>query len=119
MNPWFAFALVGTLAIIGYDVYQAGREAQAKDQAKIIRDLTNDRDTAKGNAERLELALTDANSKVLEFEANLKADLKKKAALQALAKVEAGKGEVRVKAAQAVTTSTDDVLRAYWSSYGQ
>lgn len=114
MNAWIIAGAM-MLLIAGHGFYQAGQDSQAK----TISDLTSDRDTATGNAERLELALTDANAKVLQFEANQKADLQKKAALQALAKVEAGKGEVRVKAARAVTTSTDDVLRAYWGSYGQ
>jgi predicted nucleic acid-binding Zn-ribbon protein len=119
MNPVIALTLAAMLAIIGHEVYQSGREAQAKDDAQTISDMTDARDTAKGNAERLELELTDANAKVRQFEADQKEAQAKKATLQELAKVEAGKGTKRVNAANAVITNTDDVLRAYWESYGQ
>lgn len=114
MNPWIIAGAV-VLIIAGQGFYEAGQASQAK----TISDLTSERNTAKGNADRLEEALKDANAKVLQFEANLKPDLAKKDALQELAKVDAAKGTVRVKAAQAVTTNTDDVLRTYWESYGQ
>jgi predicted nucleic acid-binding Zn-ribbon protein len=119
MNPVIALTLAAMLAIIGHEVYQSGQESQAKADAQTISDLTSARNTAKDNAESLEQALSDANAKVRQFEADRKADLEKKAVLQELAKVEAEKGKVRVQAAKAVTTNSDDVLRAYWGSYGQ
>jgi len=119
MNPWVVVTIVAVLSVIGYDVYEAGRASQAKEQAQTIKDLTEARDAATGNADHLALALSDANDKVRKFEADQKEDLEKKETLQALAKVEAGKGQERVKAAKAVTTNTDDVLRTYWEAYGQ
>jgi len=110
-----ALVLVVLLAAAGAKLYHLGQDSQAQ----TISDLKSDLGKATGNAERLQDALADANAKVLQFEANQKPDLAKKEALQELAKVEAGKGVVRVKAAQAVTTNTDDVLRTYWESYGQ
>lgn len=115
MNNLTALVLVVLLAAAGSKLYHLGKESQTQTISGLKADLA----TAKGNAEDLEQALKDVNAKVLQFEANQKPDLAKKDALQELAKVEAGKGAVRVKAAQAVTTNTDDVLRTYWESYGQ
>lgn len=114
---WVGFAIAATvvLGMVERDIYQAGQASMAS----TIKTLTDERDTAQASNKTLAGAILDMNAKVKKFEADLKPDVEQKLALQDTAKVEAVKSEARVKAATAVTGTSDDVLRKYWESYAQ
>ncbi|MDG9809514.1 MULTISPECIES: hypothetical protein [Pseudomonas] len=105
---------LGALAF-GFSLNEA-YEAGAASKGTQITKITNDLGVARDNAKQLKDALTESNLKIQAFEAASKADEAEKARLQKLSEDNAGKGQARVDAAKAITTSTDEVLRKYWEA---
>ncbi|MCK2122141.1 hypothetical protein [Pseudomonas sp. PNPG3] len=105
---------IGAL-ILGFALNEA-YDAGAASKAVEILAATSDRDTARENVRTLQRTLDDANKKVLAYQAGTAADEKVKVELQEKGKTEAAAERARVEQAKVVTTSTDDVLRAYWEA---
>ena len=112
MNVWAGLALVLVLAWGGKSCYDAG--SRSRDQ-----EVADAHELASGEQVKvgvLQKALNEQNAKVLQFAKDQQEADSKRQKLREQALVEGAADEARVTAAEAITTSAGDVLRANWGT---
>ncbi|MBD8671651.1 hypothetical protein [Pseudomonas lurida] len=110
MNIWAGLALALLLIFAGTKVFDAG-SASRNEEVKKAADLLS---AEQGKVRTLQRALEVSNEKVAQFAKDQKAAEEQRAQMRQEAKAEDDIEAEHVRAAEAVNTSADDVLRAYW-----
>lgn len=112
MNVWAGLALALLLTFAGTKIYDAGSASRNKE----VNDANEQLEDEKAKVSTLQRALDDSNAKVAQFAKDQKAAEQQRAEMRKQAQAEDDIEAKHVQAAEAVNTSVDDVLRAYWGN---